>query len=319
MILRRGTVLVALATLALNAAVGEAQTTLDDRARREVVESLLTLLSGQYVFPETAAAMDAAVRARFGDGAYDDVTDSDAFADRLTADLQAVSHDRHLRVRARVVPAAASAAGRPDAARAFGRVEVLEGNIGYVEVLSFGYAANTVRTLVRDAMTKIAEADALIVDLRANGGGDPGFVALVSSYLFDDQPVHLNSLYFRPANRTTDFFTDPAVEGRKFGGTKPVYVLTSSRTFSAAEEFTYNLQSLGRAVIVGETTGGGAHPGGVSPLPYGMSVFVPSGRAINPITGTNWEGTGVVPEIDVPADRAFDEAVARARRNSAEV
>src|SRR6185295_17800434 len=104
------------------------------------------------------------------------------------------------------------------------------------------------------------------------------------------------------------FFTDPHVDGKKFGPDKPVFVLTSARTFSAAEEFTYNLQARTRATIVGETTGGGAHPGGVASLARGFSAFIPSGRAINPITHTNWEGTGVVPDVRVPADQALDTA-----------
>ena len=127
--------------------------------------------------------------------------------------------------------------------------------------------------------------------------------------------MHLNSLYFRPTDRTDHFYTRRVVAGKRFGAIKPVYVLTSNRTFSAAEEFTYNLQSLKRATIVGDITGGGAHPGGVVPVTAAFSVFVPSGRAINPITGTNWEGTGVRPEIAVPADSALGAALAAARRS----
>jgi C-terminal processing protease CtpA/Prc len=126
--------------------------------------------------------------------------------------------------------------------------------------------------------------------------------------------VLLNSLYWRPANRTDEFSTLRTVTGKRFGATKPVYVLTSSRTFSAAEEFAYDLQSRKRAVIVGETTGGGAHPGGVTRVEDDFAVFVPSGRAINPVTGTNWEGTGVRPEIAVVADSAIAAALSDARK-----
>ncbi len=122
------------------------------------------------------------------------------------------------------------------------------------------------------------------------------------SYLFGAEPVHLNSLYFRPTNKTDDFYTLRTVAGTRFGSQKPVFVLTSKRTFSAAAEFAYNLQSRKRATIVGETTGGGAHPGGMERI-GDFGVFVPSGRAINPITKTNWEGTGVRPEIAVPIRR----------------
>jgi hypothetical protein len=153
----------------------------------------------------------------------------------------------------------------------------------------------------------------MIVDIRANGGGSPHMVALVTSYLFGNERVHLNSLYFRPADRTDDFYTDPSVAGRKFGPDKPVYVLTSARTFSGAEEFAYNLQTRKRAIIVGETTGGGAHPGEGVSLPHGLMMFVPTGRAINPITKTNWEGVGVRPDVPVAADAALEKAHQLAR------
>jgi retinol-binding protein 3 len=240
--------------------------------------------------------------------------DAPAFASRLTQDLQSISHDRHLRVRAGGPPSS-SAAGTPGVRTAtpFGRTERLEGNVAYIEITTFSPQPGQVREIVRDVMDEAADARALILDVRRNGGGTPGLVALISSYLFGDEPVHLNSLYWRPTDTTQDFFTDPAVPGRRFGPDKPVYVLTSARTFSAAEEFTYNLQTRKRATIVGETTGGGAHPGGVVALPNGLSVFVPSGRAINPITKTNWEGTGITPDVKVPADGALEAALQRIR------
>jgi hypothetical protein len=288
---------------------------LDGESRNGVIEAIAAELERAYVFPDVAARMSADLRARLRAGEYEPVTERADFAARLTADLQAISNDRHLRVRAGPGQGAfAPASARPSADQAFGQVEMLEGNIGYVEIRSFAFPAEAVRTVTRDAMTRIADADALIIDVRANGGGNPEFVALVSSYLFDDEPVHLNSLFFRPSNDTTHFFTNPDVEGIRFGGRKPVYVLTSPSTFSAAEEFTYNLQARGRATIIGETTGGGAHPGGVRSLPEGMSLFVPSGRAINPITKTNWEGTGIAPDIRVPAEGALDEALRHARQ-----
>jgi C-terminal processing protease CtpA/Prc len=154
-------------------------------------------------------------------------------------------------------------------------------------------------------MNFLANTDALIVDLRRNGGGDPAMVALISSYLFAGETVHLNDLYWREGDSTRQWWTLPYVPGRRFGDKKPVYVLTAKRTFSAAEEFTYNLKNLKRATIVGETTGGGAHPGGGRRINNHFGVWVPTGRAINPYSKTNWEGTGVTPDIDVPADHAL--------------
>jgi hypothetical protein len=183
----------------------------------------------------------------------------------------------------------------------------MPGNIGYLDLRGFVDARMGAET-ASAAMNMLANADALIVDLRRNGGGDPAMVAFISSYLFGAEPVHLNDLYWREGDSTHQWWTLPYVPGKRFGDKKPVYVLTSKRTFSAAEEFTYNLKNLKRATIVGETTGGGAHPGGMRKVHEHFGMFVPGGRAINPISKTNWEGTGVKPDIDVPADHALKTA-----------
>jgi hypothetical protein len=283
--------------------------------RQVVIDSIASALNRMYVFPDVAARMDADLRTRVKRGEFDAVTDRSSFGRVLTDDLQAISHDKHLRVR---VPPANSgsgpAAGFGGPSNIFGRAERMAGDIAYVEILSFGAPPEAVSDETSRVMSAAADAKALIIDLRSNGGGSPFTVALISSYLFGADSVHLNSLYFRPANRTDDFYTNPRVAGRKFGPDKPVYVLTSSRTFSGAEEFTYNLQTRKCATIVGETTGGGANPGRGFPLPYGLTVFVPTGRAINPITKTNWEGVGVKPDVAVASSDALDVALRLARQ-----
>jgi retinol-binding protein 3 len=291
--------------------------------RTEVVEAVLTGLERTYVFPEVAAEMGRAVRDRLRRGEYDDAPGEQAFAELLTAHLQAVSNDKHLRVRYQAEPPSAPAGGAesPAAARArreavsrssnygFERVERLPGNVGYLELRGFDNPqSGSAEATVAAAMTFLSNTDALIVDLRRNGGGSPDMVALISSYLFGPEPVHLNSLYYRPDDRTDDFWTRREVAGTRYGPDRPVYVLTSSRTFSAAEEFTYNLRNLQRATVVGETTGGGAHPGGDQRINDHFRVFIPTGRAISPITGTNWEGTGVEPHVKVPREAALPTA-----------
>ncbi len=292
--------------------------------RLAAIDVLTRELEAGYVFPDKAADVGRALRKHVASGVYDTVTSARAFAALLTQHLQAVTHDKHLRVRGAAPDAATNRPGprstldRRRAARednyGFGRSEILPGNVAYLEIRGFGSWVPEARDSVGRILSTLADADALVIDLRQNGGGSPDAVAFVSSYLFGDEPVHLNSLYFRPANETTDFYTDPQVPGRKFGPTKPVYILTSNYTFSAAEEFTYNLQARRRATIVGETTGGGAHPGGMVPIGSHLVAFIPSGRAINPITRSNWEGVGVKPEIAVPRDKALDAALEAARK-----
>ncbi|HEV2704640.1 MAG TPA: S41 family peptidase [Pyrinomonadaceae bacterium] len=185
--------------------------------------------------------------------------------------------------------------------------------MGYVDLRGFMEANEESAQTVAAAMNFLNNTEAIIFDLRKNGGGQPQMVALISSYLFGEQPVHLNSLYWRKDNRTEEFWTLKEVAGKRYGN-KDVYILTSNRTFSAAEEFTYNLKNLKRATVIGETTGGGAHPGGGVKLSRNFAMFVPTGRAINPITKTNWEGTGVKPDVEVPADQALKTAHVAALR-----
>ena len=277
--------------------------------RQAVVDSIGKSMKSMYVFPDVAARMDADLQSRLENGEFDKVSDASAFAEMLTRDLQAISHDKHVRVRVVASdPVSGPAGGSGKRSRIFGRAERMSGDVGYIEILSFGAPPETVREEAARIMSSLADAKALIVDLRANEGGSPFTVALLSSYLFGPKPVHLNSLYFRQLDRTDDLYTDPTVPGTRFGPEKPVYVLTSSRTFSAAEEFAYNLQTRKRATIVGETTAGGANPGRGVLLPCDLTVFVPTGRAINPITKTNWEGVGVKPDVAVPGDEALDVA-----------
>jgi len=300
------------AALALPAHAG-----VDDATRKQVIAELGARVSDVYVFPDKAAQVVARLNAREQSGAYRSAKDLDGFADMLTADLRQPTKDKHLGVRysAKAIP---EDRNRPEPtpemerkfaeyqrSRNYGirKVETLPGNIGYIDLREFA-AARYAKPALSAMMTLVAGTDALIVDLRNNGGGDPFAVAWMQSYLFDGR-THLNDMYWRAGERTDGFWTDAEVPGKKFGGAKKVYVLTSKDTFSGAEEFSYNLQQLARGTIVGETTGGGAHPGRVYRIHPHLSVFIPGGRAINPVSKTNWEGTGVVPDVRVKAADAL--------------
>lgn len=289
-------------------------TLLDATARQAILRAIVSALSAGYIYPEKVAAVESSLNARQANHAYDAIQSRTTFAQVLTRDIFQVLHDRHVNVGVSCSVSAEPARAEPpplDPAihpRVFGETKRLAGDVAYVEVRSFGAPAELARAEIQKVMSAIADANALLLDIRSNPGGNPETLALLSSYLFDEARVHLNSLVWRGATTTQDFFTDPRVKGPKFGSKKPVYVLAGGGTFSAAEEFAYNLQSLKRAQIVGEATGGGAHPGGSAPLPYGLSLRVPSGRAINPVTKTNWEQTGVRPDVPVAADQALEAA-----------
>ncbi|HYO79675.1 MAG TPA: S41 family peptidase [Thermoanaerobaculia bacterium] len=282
---------------------------LDTTMRREVVEAAATRMEQSYVLAEPAQAMAKTIREKLRRGEYDNVTDAAAFAQRLAEDLRAVSRDNHLNVTwnpAGPPPVAQQEAEARAANYGFARVEVLDGNVGYIDVSRFFPPQSAART-ADAAMSFVANTRALIFDLRRHVGGQPDMVAYLASYLFGPEPVLINEIYSREQQKTLQYRTH-VVPGPRYSG--KVYVLTSDFTFSAAEEFAYDLKNLGRAKVIGETTGGGAHPVATYRLPHGFLGIVPNRRAINPISNTNWEGVGVEPDVKVKADDALRAALA---------
>jgi hypothetical protein len=284
-----------------------------------LVEAASKKLEEEYVYPEVAAKMGDAVRAKLKAGGYDGVKDEREMATLLQQDLRGVSNDKHLRVVfAPTDPHAGETQMEPGEAEArrenylFRKVELLAGNIGYLRFDGFmeGDEANKVAS---SAMNFLANADAVIFDMRFNGGGSPEMIRHISSYLFD-KPTHLNDMVDRQGVTVETYWTLEEVPGTRLKPEVPVFVLTSARTFSGAEEFSYNLKNLKRATLIGETTGGGAHPVMGARLNDRFMMGVPFMRANNPITHTNWEGVGVEPDIKTPATEALDRAVAEARR-----
>jgi retinol-binding protein 3 len=284
------------------------------------------------VFPDVAEEMSLHLRSRLAAGAYDTIRTVPVLAESLNDELRALSHDKHLRILYLDPDAPDNEPGitEPERERrkveegrrrnyGFERVERLEGNVGYLDLRSFfdaKYAGETASA----AMNFLANADAVIFDLRQNGGGEPNMVQFLLSYLFD-RPAHLNDFVGRGGGQLRQYWTLPDVPGPCRTGT-PVYVLTSGATFSAAEEFVYDLQSFHRAVIVGEVTGGGAHMVRTVRFPsLHVGVGLPFARAVNPNTGTNWEGKGITPDVRVPADHALTAAhlAALARMRDAEI
>ncbi|WP_027670208.1 S41 family peptidase [Rheinheimera baltica] len=186
----------------------------------------------------------------------------------------------------------------------FNKVEILTGNVGYIDFWGFDKVNDDSTSRVAKVMAMVSEVNAIIFDVRNNGGGHPEMSQLLSSYLFKNR-THLNSIYWRYSDQVDEFWTFRKVKGKKIADI-PIFILTSSKTFSAAEDFAYSLQSLKRAVIVGEVTAGGAHPMRFIDLSNGFIAGIPYGKAINPVTKTNWEWVGVQPDLVTSAQSAFD-------------
>ena len=291
---------------------------IDETQRAEVVANLIANLDRFYIFPDKAAQMTARLRVRQQAGDYQQITSAEAFAATLSDDLQAIADDRHLRVGYShallpevddQAPVAATAEELAELRRVnFGvhAVDRLEYNIGYIDLRAFA-PPDLVASRLAAAMTLLGDTRALIIDLRANQGGDPETVALLASYLFDKR-THLNDIQHRDGDRKQEFWTRDQVSGPRYGRTRKVYVLIGHDTFSAGEDFAYALKNLKRATLIGEATGGGAHPGEIRRLNPHFGVFVSSGRAVSPITNSNWEGVGVTPDVAIDADKALEQA-----------
>lgn len=288
----------------------------DAKAESDVVEAAAKALTENYIFPDKAAVAAALIRDNLQKGRYAGM-DKPAFAKQLTDDLQSVTHDKHMRVNVLGAPPP-EAAGKgpppppPPSLFAFERADRLKGNIGYLKLDGF-MGADALSIAADELMPKFMSTDALIIDMRDNHGGDPAGVSrLVSYFVAAGAPVHVNDIIWRKAGTqdytTQSYFTTPTAVSYR----KPVFLVTGSDTFSGGEEFAYDMQVLKLATLYGETTGGGANPGGGHPLGSGLGLFVPSGRAENPITKTNWEGTGVRPDAPTPAADAFSTAYAAA-------
>lgn len=335
-VLRTIVVIVTCFAMALVASPLDAQerngpdSSIDTKTKSDTIDGLVKALHDNYVFPDVGDKVTHMLKERQRRQEYDQITSGKDFSELLTKQMHEIAHDEHLRViyRSQQVPVEpASGAGTPPEPPSpemllrekksnygFEGTKILRGNIGYLKVNEFSPDAVLGGATAAAAMTFLSHTYALIIDLRENHGGAPGMVDVLASYFLSGNfPVHLNDLSWRHGGRTelNQFWALPYVPGDRYLN-KDVFILTSHQTFSAAEEFTYDLQALKRATIVGESTGGGANPGWTIGLGDHFRVFLPTGTAINPITKTNWEGRGVTPDISVPKETALNSAHATA-------
>ncbi|MGV9266186.1 S41 family peptidase [Kitasatospora sp. NPDC003701] len=281
-----------------------------------VVETIADLVRENYVFPDEARQLAELLRRRSAEGSYRSES-AEELADAVTADLRSVNGDLHLALKHHAVPvppeqgAAVLAAMRREFDTSLGgvpRVELLDGGVAVLEIGPKTFPLDWAAQPLAAALSLVAPARALILDLRRNAGGDPNTVAFICGYLLDGR-THLNTMVSRQGEVAAQSWTPPFVPGARFGGSKPLYVLTSGTTFSAGEELAYDLQQLGRAEVVGEATRGGAHPREGWTVHPNLELSVPVARAVNPVSGTNWEGTGVRPDVPCDAEAALDRAL----------
>lgn len=292
----------------------------------QMIRRALDRITAEYVFPEKAVDIDAAIRRRLAAGEYDNM-EGPVLCETVTAHLQEVCPDKHLRLLWTDEPQSLDPQTADDGWAAFlallraenqgiRRVEHVDGNIGLIDVRSIAPAAEGAAA-IGAAMQLVTHSSALVVDLRACLGGAPEGAAMWCSYFFGDDQVHLNDIFERSTGVTRQFWTLPHLPAPRYTD-RPVYVLTSAITFSGGEDVAYTLQAHKRAVLVGETTRGGAHPTARYALTEHVLVTVPTARTVNSVTGTNWEGTGVIPDVPVPADQALETALKAARKRLGE-
>jgi len=290
-------------------------TEVDAATPARIVEAIAKTLNAEYVYPELAKKMEQSIRDHLARGDDKAITSGPELAFALTHQLQEAGQDRHVRVEWFAQNSSGKSGASEEDKRlreqlprincTFVKAERLDGNIGYIRFDAFT-PIDICGEKVTAVFASLGDVDALIFDLRENGGGEVEMITYMESYLFAKR-THLDDIYTREDDRTTPFWTNPDVPGKKFA-TQPVYILTAARTFSAAEAFAYELQSVKRATIVGEVTGGGAHPSRSFPLDDHFALRVAYARAVNPVTKTDWEGTGVQPDVKVPAAEALDKA-----------
>lgn len=290
----------------------------------EIVDTLVAKLNTHYVFPDKAKQAEAVLRQHQREGKYDGITDGKQLAKQLSEDIKTVVGDKHMSVdfSARPVPLDETMPPPPKTRAEWekqvppavlqrvlasnlgiDKVDRLSPNIGYLQISTFG-PVFLVSDKLASAMNTLADTDGLIVDLRNNGGGGGDSVALLISY-FVDERTRLNDTWERSTNVTTQYWTQDQLDGKRYGGKKPVFILTDTNTKSAAEAFVYTMQAMKRATVIGERTWGGAHAARPYRLGEHFYAVIPSRRTISPITGTNWEGTGVIPDIAAAPDNAL--------------
>jgi C-terminal processing protease CtpA/Prc len=297
---------------------------LKEEMQEKVLKKIGQLLRDNYVLEDVGQACAEFLEEQIEDENYADITHPREFARKITSDLREIHNDQHIRIQ--TIPPEdkrieknvkldffLQTRGIIKANMGFKEVTIMDGNVGYINLHSFEpYELAWDKALI--ALHFVENSDAIIIDLRSNVGGNPTMVQFMCSYFFD-QPVHLNNIYWRRGDYTEEFWSMDSIGINKRPDV-PVFILTSSKTFSAGEEFANDLKTTKRATLIGEKTAGGANPGYTFSINKSFNIFIPTGRYINPVTKTNWEGTGVEPDIKVRQSKALSTALEKAKQTA---
>jgi len=294
---------------------------LSPAAKAEVIDNLSSALLQNYIFPDTARRMNDFIRQQLKSGAYKRINSPNEFAKAITTDLYSVYKDLHLSVtynpslgtdfkRESYIDAIAKKMQfEKQQNYGFTKAEILPGNVGYVALNRFFDINERSAETVKSVFSFLRNTDAMIIDLRYNGGGQDMMVKYICSYFFKER-THMNDMYERRTNQVYQYWTEPVNQSSIFSS-MPVYILVNAQTYSGAEEFAYDMQSAHRAIIIGQTTGGAAHPNSPVNISNGFTGYIPYARSINPVTKTNWETKGVIPDIGTSSNNALDMARVR--------
>ncbi|MFC1556651.1 S41 family peptidase [candidate division KSB1 bacterium] len=301
--------------------IAQQDNNLSDKAYKVgVLQKIESLMETKYVLPEMAKKYAEEFKKKYESGAYESYTNANEFAGQITADLISITKDKHINFR---LIESSDIGEKPESSlhhpiryyrlgikenKGFSKLEWIEGNIGYLDIRRFYYFPD-IKDKVIAAMRFLSNADAIIIDLRENGGGSGDYL---SSY-FIKYPTQLNSWYSREDDFLTEIWTINDIGVKRLTDI-PLFLLTSKRTFSSAESFAYDMKVRGRATVIGDSTKGGAHSVDLYKIDDQFEIYIPTARAINPVTGGNWEGIGVIPDIVVPSASALDTAIVLAKR-----
>jgi C-terminal processing protease CtpA/Prc len=294
----------------------------NETAQKFVTEKISRLLEDNYIHKDIAQACAAYLESEEASERYALISHPRAFVRQLNEDLLNIHKDRHIRIQ--FIPPEGREVElqnpilffllrtyeRRKANYGIREVKIFSGNIGYLDIRLFE-PLDMVHDKLLHTFNILNDVDALIIDLRNNSGGNPATVQFICSWFFD-KAVHLNSIYWRRGEYTEEFWTIDSL-GLPKKPTLPLFILTSSKTFSAGEEFAYDLQVQKRATLIGEKTAGGANPGYTFSVSEQFSIFIPTGRSLNPLSGENWEGVGIQPDIAVRSAKALEVALEKAQ------